>query len=60
MSDDNILYIWANLIRNINLYKAMTLQICVSNQFLLNFWVFMRMEGTWILKEALSVFQTVS
>lgn len=60
MFDDNILHICANLKWNINLYKGMTLQICVSNQFLLNFWDFMRMEGTWILKEELSVFQTIS
>lgn len=60
MFDDNILHICANLIWNINLYKGMTLQTWVSNQFLLNFWEFMRMEGKWILKEALSVFQTIS
>lgn len=37
----------------------MNLQVCVSNQFLLNFWEFMTVEGTWILKEALGVFQTI-
>lgn len=38
--DYNSLHTYANLII---FYKRMTLQICVSNQFLLNFWEFMRM-----------------